>query len=324
MPDDADVEPDLLGSDVDLPEILYHYTDINGLAGIWEKGRIWATNALYLNDTSEVRVGLEMVRGRLWRRELEILQTINEVWERQVEQSMLAVGGEDFDEEPFNQERAAFGPELTEIREISAAIDAIEDYSNSYIACLTGHGDQLSQWRGYAREGYSLGFDTAMLLESLGDDRVMRYVRYYDEETNDAYAARMIAIARDFRRLMMDTPDMDEDLRKYMIAKHVMVEAAFMKDSSFLEESELRIVEICSEPNLFTPHRYGMVPRITIPIPLGAIRSVTVGPSAHVEVKERSLAHYFANVGFGGNPLPPVGERVRPQIYRSTIPFRDW
>jgi hypothetical protein len=276
VPDDADVEPDPLGSDVDLPEILYHYTDINGLAGIWEKGQIWATNSLYLNDTSEVQLGLSMVGSRLAQRELEILQSINEVWKREVEQRKA---GEEVDEETFNQERAAFEPKLTEAKEIRAAVETTDGYSNSYIACLTEHGDQLSQWRGYAREGYCVGFDTKSLLESLGDDRVMRRVRYYDEETNDAYAARMIGIAKGFRNLMIDKPDVDEDFRNFVIAKYMMVEAAFMKDSSFREESEVRIVEISGEPDVFTPHRYGMVPRMTILIPPGTVQSVRVGPS---------------------------------------------
>jgi hypothetical protein len=57
MPDDAGhTEP--LGSDRDLPEVLYHYTDIKGLQGIWEEGQIWATDSRYLNDTSELRLGV--------------------------------------------------------------------------------------------------------------------------------------------------------------------------------------------------------------------------------------------------------------------------
>ena len=46
MPADSDTEKanELASSDSDLPDTLYHYTDINGLAGIWEKGQIWATN----------------------------------------------------------------------------------------------------------------------------------------------------------------------------------------------------------------------------------------------------------------------------------------
>jgi len=35
-----------------VPDVVYHYTSMNGLLGIIE-GYIWATNILYLNDISE-------------------------------------------------------------------------------------------------------------------------------------------------------------------------------------------------------------------------------------------------------------------------------
>jgi hypothetical protein len=66
---------------------------------------------------------------------------------------------------------------------------------------------QLSQWRGYAREGYCVGFDRKSLRKSLSNERVMRRVRYYDEETNEAYAAKMIGIAKGFRQLMIERTD---------------------------------------------------------------------------------------------------------------------
>jgi hypothetical protein len=36
------------------PEVLYHYTSADGLLGIIQSRQIWPTNALYLNDTSEL------------------------------------------------------------------------------------------------------------------------------------------------------------------------------------------------------------------------------------------------------------------------------
>jgi hypothetical protein len=319
MPDDA-VERDPLGSDVDLPPTLYHYTDIDGLKGIWETGLLRATNSMYLNDTSEILLGLSLVKAKLLESNLEILKKINEVWKRETDER---ASGNEVDDGAFDKERAELQPGLTEGEEILAAIESAEalSTSNSYIACLTEHGDQLSQWRGYANEGYCIGFDTQLLLNSLGDQRVMRRVHYYAEESNDEYAAKMIGVARGFRNLMSNRPDLDEGFRNYVIAKYTVVEAAFMKDSSFAEEGEVRIVEIGSEPDIFTPHRYGMVPRVTIPIPPGCIKSVRVGPSAHEKLKQDSLATYFVRVGFAGAE-PAAGNR--PLVHRSKIPFRHW
>jgi hypothetical protein len=57
-----------MGSDQDLPDTLYHYTDINGLKGIWEDGHLWATGSRFLNDTSELRLGVTLIQSRVAQR----------------------------------------------------------------------------------------------------------------------------------------------------------------------------------------------------------------------------------------------------------------
>jgi hypothetical protein len=44
------------------PQIVYHYTDINGLLGIIESDCIWATHVSRLNDSSEYLHGIKVVR----------------------------------------------------------------------------------------------------------------------------------------------------------------------------------------------------------------------------------------------------------------------
>ena len=43
------------------PIIIYHYTDINGLLGMIETGKIWATHVSRLNDSSEYHHGIKVV-----------------------------------------------------------------------------------------------------------------------------------------------------------------------------------------------------------------------------------------------------------------------
>jgi hypothetical protein len=218
--------------------------------------------------------------------------------------------------------------ELAEFEEIAGAGEDAEKYMHSDIACLSERGDQLSQWRGYAREGYSVGFDTKLLLESLNDDRVMRRVHYSDETKNEAYASQIIEIAKQHRRIMLEHPDLvdeiDEEGRRWIIARRMTVHASFVKDRNFAEEKEVRIVEINGTPDKFTPHRYGMVPRILIAIPDGCVRSVTIGPTAHKDLKLRSLFDYFHAVRFRRREgKRPEGEPLS-KVVNSTIPFRDW
>ena len=41
------------------PEDLFHYTTINGLWGILDKGRLWGTHVAFLNDAQELEYGIE-------------------------------------------------------------------------------------------------------------------------------------------------------------------------------------------------------------------------------------------------------------------------
>jgi Arc/MetJ family transcription regulator len=322
MPEQADISG--MGSDQDLPDTLYHYTDINGLQGIWEKGHLWATGFRFLNDTSELRLGMILLKSKVARRQVELYEENLETVQRELELRK--------DEQPVNDAffatlKAKNAPELSELEEISAAAEDAEKYMHSHIACLSERDDQLSQWRAYAREGYCVGFDTKLLLESLNDDQVMRRVHYYDETANEAYASPIIEIAKQHRRVMLEHPDLadfDEEGRKWIMARRMTVHASFVKDTGFSEEKEVRIVEINGTADCFTPNRYGMVPRIFIPLPDGCIRSVTIGPTAHKDLKLRSMFDYFWAVRFKNRDgRPPKGELI-PTLRNSRIPFRDW
>jgi hypothetical protein len=47
------------------PEFLYHYTSQDGLLGIVKSGTLWSTNIFYMNDSTEFRQPLGMLRERV-------------------------------------------------------------------------------------------------------------------------------------------------------------------------------------------------------------------------------------------------------------------
>jgi hypothetical protein len=47
------------------PSTLYHYTSQKGLLGIIEKGEIWATDILYLNDTMEYKYAVNLFSEKI-------------------------------------------------------------------------------------------------------------------------------------------------------------------------------------------------------------------------------------------------------------------
>lgn len=310
---------DPTASDTDLPETLYHYTDLNGFRGMWEEGDIWATHFEFLNDTSELRLGALVAQTELAERELALLRVFaNRLKERLRQQG----GSEEPDTGSVLDAISEIAPDRKELAEIQAAIKVAAKAMNGYIACLTEQGDQLSQWRGYAREGVCVGFDSRILLAGLTRHRTVRRVHYYAEETREELAARMVGVARGILNLMLTQDEMDEDFRKYVLGKQILLDSAFVKDKSFAEEQEVRIVQIDGEPDFFSSHRYGLVPRVKIPIPEGAIKSVTVGPSPHADLKQRSLLRYFFRVGFKEATVTDMDSH--PEILKSLIPYRDW
>ena len=55
----------------DLNQPLYHFTDVAGLTGILQTRSLWASLAMDLEDTSEIKYALERAKGILQRRELD-------------------------------------------------------------------------------------------------------------------------------------------------------------------------------------------------------------------------------------------------------------
>ncbi|MFZ5645802.1 MAG: hypothetical protein ACOY46_19775 [Bacillota bacterium] len=46
-------------------EYLYHYTNIDGLIGIFDKHKIWCSNIYFMNDKSEIEYSTDVVRTAL-------------------------------------------------------------------------------------------------------------------------------------------------------------------------------------------------------------------------------------------------------------------
>jgi hypothetical protein len=114
-------------------DLIWHYTDATGLLGIMnpDQPHIYATDALYLNDTRELLTAME--------RQIAImLKTLP--------------GGDDLVGE--HTVKRLYGGVLR-----SAIQGGISAPEGIYIASFCKHGDLLSQWRGYGTAaGYAIGF----------------------------------------------------------------------------------------------------------------------------------------------------------------------
>jgi hypothetical protein len=130
------------------PERLYHYTDATGLLGIVRSGVIWASNAGFLNDSSEL---------------VHVKHVYGSVTEKLKDKYDLA---------GINNLLDALG---------RISIDIATQNYDVFVSCFCATGDLLSQWRGYPPwgGGYAIGFSAARLPKL---PPLLRRVVYDEEE----------------------------------------------------------------------------------------------------------------------------------------------
>lgn len=139
------------GTQIEVPDLLFHYTTASGMRGILDSTRLWATNYRFLNDVSEVSHGANLfeslIQERLAKAQSEIVSEF-------------------------------LGRTLRTANGFDGMLDC-------YIACFCERDDLLNQWRTYAGSGggYALGFTTKEIGRRWGQlgraqDFVLRRVIY--------------------------------------------------------------------------------------------------------------------------------------------------
>lgn len=281
-----------------LPDVLYHYTDIGGFEGIYKSGELWGTHVAYMNDTVELHIGLDAV-----------LQVLNQ------EKSSLIAEGE-------TRHTTQLLADTERMLHIVKAARTVE----CYVISLSKEPDQLSQWRGYAPTGYSVGFSTEALFQSCGPSQRLGEVQYFPDQNKTQLPAAIINLLRESLADMKATADISDEGVESWLSSFIAEKAAFMKDVNFKEEREVRIVQAAPSRTFFTPSKYGMTPRMKLPLVDGAINKVIVGPGAHSDLRLHSLRGYVRRVRFKQsehNELSAPPESF-PEVVPSKIPYRDW
>jgi hypothetical protein len=193
------------------PDKLYHYTSPEALIGIVSNKEMWATNARFLNDETEARHAIELMRflisSRKERNELSdtALPFINELDER--------IGSSS---------------------------------SRCYIASFTELSDSLSQWRAYcpASGGYAIGLPAAQIRDMADSQGFMLVKCIYDYQIQQVIINEVLdgfIAAYETRRLESDTPERFENF-VVVCRDYVAQLALLMKHSSFQEEKEWRLI----------------------------------------------------------------------------------
>jgi len=202
--------------------VLYHYTSASGLRGILESGVLWATNILYLNDSSELSYATALLT--------RIFET---------EARKHTAGAKTL--------LSILVPKLIEFMPM-----------DFFVACFCESEDLLSQWRAYASRGigYSLGFETKHLTSAISrqDHTVGLCKIQYDSVRQELILKQCLEVVAQSAASLFSDVEMDVTTIPFLqivarsVARTLATLIASLKHPSFAEEKEWRIVSFGVRP----------------------------------------------------------------------------
>jgi hypothetical protein len=250
-------------------DLIYHYTDLTGLIGIIETRCIWATDVRFLNDFTESPHG--------WVRMKELVQV-----------------------------DLASRPQTPSLVRFQQAWFDLVPKGRVYIGCFCAKPNLLSQWRGYGQQGYSMGFERAVLTQ-IGAGSPVFTVRdiEYAEDVQRATVKRIV----DGCLNQMPTNDVEPPLFALTTASDLLSLGPNYKHPDFEEEQEVRAEHWHGDDSKvklwFRQTPYGPTPYVKLPTDITtketALRHIVVGPAPHQRtalygVRELLQAHDYFDV----------------------------
>ena len=125
---------------MDTNGVLYHYTSAEGFLGIFSSGTLWASDAAYLNDPSELKHAREALPKAVG----ELADPLIDRW---------------WASPPLNPERQ---------RDTALAWQDEIEAGTAYVLSFGYSDEALGMWRSYAgRHGFCIGFDRETLMLAL-------------------------------------------------------------------------------------------------------------------------------------------------------------
>lgn len=277
--------------------LLYHYTDAAGIHGIVGEKVLWASNAAFLNDSTEV-VYTQQVLSK-------VVTELEKRYEEMIVRAYLHL--------------------LEEIFEI-----AVIERFDVYVACFCENPDLLSQWRAYPSTGggYAIGFRSSVISRARLLEKII-----YDEESQLETLRSLVVPSCDLLAAGGRT-ESEEYLEKCVgvavdsAAANLAACTFAFKHPAFKEEAEWRIVRLSARDEAappertttpqFRPRAGGLLPFTTLSLERDGdneppIAEVVVGPSAHPDLAVKATRELLQTAGYRN-----AAERVR----RSATPLR--
>jgi Protein of unknown function (DUF2971) len=254
------------------PETIFHYTTAEGLLGIVRSNRLWASDLLYMNDSTEVEYGRKLI--------IEVAAGVAD--EAKCSMAQMLCKSIDTVLYPVGMVSGGF-----------------------YAACFCAEGDLLSQWRGYSGGvgGYALGFrsrDLQPIRASTPERRfVLRPIVYDPNQQRELIRTFLLEVDAALTELLDgDMVERESDVHTvaYVTIQRQMLECMLtMKNPAFMEEREWRLIHYRSgfsrEPEATIEYR----PTRSFIVPYVALDVTRMGPEVFEHVSANMQAEVRAH-----------------------------
>lgn len=244
---------------------LFHYTDAAAVQSILTNRKLWLTDLRFLNDSEEMKHGLEHVLKTL--KDPSVTSRINPEY---------VEAATSFIDDNLNFD---FG-----------------DFSASpqiFVCSLSQSDDLLSQWRAYG--SYAIEFDGDLLSQNKSD------CIYHSVEKESRAFSSVVETLRAVGRSHRASPHCmgDDGVAAYIDLIKV---AATFKHQSFEEEQEVRMIRGVdfNDPVevKFRPRGNILIPYVEVEIPFESITGVHIGPMPNQEVAYWSMSTFVNQLDF--------------------------
>ena len=261
-----------------LPDLLYHYTSISGVEGILSQKAIWASLLQFLNDSSEWKYTLIIVRSKL-----------------------VQAG-----QERTGKSWPAF------ILKLADALDQYQNLNLCVFSMCEMH-NRLSQWRSYcpAEGGYAIAFKTRELIAQLNAQKFTLDQCDYDRTSQEQKICDVVTEILDGPARSANQDSLDGmglaglvNFAAGELIKRLLPIAPYVKHPDFHEEHEWRAVRLVDPKD--SSMKYHLCGSIVVPhsiIKLNAvpgdspIDKLIVGPNAHQDLASEGLRRMASNYG---------------------------
>lgn len=273
-------------------DFLYHYTTTAGLIGIITSGKMWLTNAGFLNDSQELTYGAQKAASQLRIR---------------ADAARSSAGDHE-----MNKYVAGA------LEDIANSIECINAPGNGrfefpYVASFSEERDDLSQWRGYASGGYCVAFHRESLgahLVPVGEDVVLGIGQnipflekiHYGDEADLHLQEQVSTIVPALYE--GGYPAAPSGVNTYYMVKNALIPAlALTKHPAFQAEREWRICLVDVGSIKFRDSSKGPVSYSEVKFAPNAVAEIIASPGDNSDRRVRAAEELLFQHGYHSVPV---------------------